>query len=41
MNEVGVDFVKFIKSHPVDTDFNAKDVNKKWLENKFQRKIIL
>ncbi|XP_055303189.1 cytochrome P450 6B1-like [Sitodiplosis mosellana] len=27
MNEVGADLVKFIKSHPVDTDFNAKDVS--------------
>lgn len=25
-NEVGVDFVKFIKSTPSETDFNAKEV---------------
>lgn len=28
MNGVGVDFVKYIKSFPADTDFNAKEVNR-------------
>lgn len=26
MNSVGADFVKYIKSFPANTDFNAKDV---------------
>lgn len=38
MDGVGADFVKYIKSFPVNTDFNAKNVKKfviQWLINEF------